>query len=794
MDMLEEIISVKHLPGVKMLSAKHELIAGLPEISSKISFLPFINFLKEKLPAVSETIAGYYNYLIKKFEAEPDLLNYVEDFHLLDENADMLELLGTALFPAVGEHEKNSFALAVPYKQQVFYYSDYFRKLFLDKEETCLLLPEGIPTDRLKAIQCSMIYENILEKFYGINLNESPELVYPVTDSKTGLWRYFRIRYDARFIDVHLKGKLPPIQDCAVCLNTFRILDIETQLEKMPLDLFEAEGFAVWIGEDITTTHSLDIIKKILLREDDCDTTIISQLKKAVQALVGLNEVEVGLMPFVKINGRYVLDEECAAHSLVAKQWQTNNPEHCASFNMYMEFLCGNAEPVPISNLSEEATQFAPFMRYAFENGARSFINYPMQNSDGLIGVLELSSAVPNLLTYEVITRLEPAIPLLSVAMLKNRDTFNNRIDKIIKEKFTALQQPVEWKFAEAAWEYLRSDSSTSLTSNVGFENVYPLYGAVDIRNSSVERSLAIQKDLNAHLILVNNILDLLQSLLQLPLLEGLKFKNQTMQQSLQNGMLAEDEVRITEFLKNEIEPVFLHLQKGIKPAKEIVDRYFNMLYDRSSILYRSHSEYEETLGAINEAVLNCLEQEEESLQKSYPHYFEKYRTDGVEYNIYIGQSIAPDNPFDQLYLKNIRLWQLKSMAETARITHKLLPSLKVALQTTQLILIHSHCISINFRKDERRFDVEGSYNIRYEIMKKRLDKVCIKDTGERLTQPKKIAMVFSNQKDMPEYQQYIEFLQNKNMLKPGIEFLELEELQGLIGLKALRVEINMDE
>ena len=132
-------------------------------------------------------------------------------------------------------------------------------------------------------------------------------------------------------------------------------------------------------------------------------------------------------------------------------------------------------------------------------------------------------------------------------------------------------------------------------------------------------------------------------------------------------------------------------------------------------------------------------------------------------------------------------------MAEAARITHQLLPSLKVPLKTTQLILIHSQPISISFRRDERKFDVEGSYNIRYEIIKKRLDKVRIKDTGERLTQPEKIAIVYSNQKEVAEYQEYIEFLKNKNVLQPGIEFLELEELQGIKGMKAIRVDINLE-
>ena len=109
------------------------------------------------------------------------------------------------------------------------------------------------------------------------------------------------------------------------------------------------------------------------------------------------------------------------------------------------------------------------------------------------------------------------------------------------------------------------------------------------------------------------------------------------------------------------------------------------------------------------------------------------------------------------------------------------------------MILIHNQPISISFRRDERKFDVEGSYNIRYEILKKRLDKALIKENKERLTQPGKIALVYSNQKEVPEYEEYIKFLQKKNILKDGIEMLELEELQGVKGLKAMRVEINMD-
>jgi hypothetical protein len=115
-------------------------------------------------------------------------------------------------------------------------------------------------------------------------------------------------------------------------------------------------------------------------------------------------------------------------------------------------------------------------------------------------------------------------------------------------------------------------------------------------------------------------------------------------------------------------------------------------------------------------------------------------------------------------------------------------------LETTQLIFVHSNTIDISFRSDEHRFDVEGAYNIRYEMIKKRIDKVLIKGTNERLTQPGKIALVYFQQKDVEEYISHIHYLQDQQILTEGIEYLELEELQGVSGLKAIRVNVQMEE
>ena len=119
-----------------------------------------------------------------------------------------------------------------------------------------------------------------------------------------------------------------------------------------------------------------------------------------------------------------------------------------------------------------------------------------------------------------------------------------------------------------------------------------------------------------------------------------------------------------------------------------------------------------------------------------------------------------------------------------------LMPQIKMPLQTASLILVQDFPLSIRFRIDEKQFDVDGAYNIRYEIVKKRIDKARILRTGERLTQPGMIAIVYSQESEAREYRRYLNYLQASGYLKEEIEDLELEDLQGVYGLKALRVHI----
>jgi hypothetical protein len=176
-----------------------------------------------------------------------------------------------------------------------------------------------------------------------------------------------------------------------------------------------------------------------------------------------------------------------------------------------------------------------------------------------------------------------------------------------------------------------------------------------------------------------------------------------------------------------------------------------------------------------------------------FPHYFEKQKTDGVDYQMYVGPALLENRRFDPLCLKNLRLWQLMVTCGIAVRAHRLRDRLPIPLETTHLILVQHAPLSIRFRFDEKRFDVDGAYNIRYEIVKKRIDKAVVEGTSERVTQPGKVAIVYNQPAEALEYKAYIEYLQSLGYLTGPVESLELGELQGVQGLRALRVQIALD-
>jgi len=460
------------------------------------------------------------------------------------------------------------------------------------------------------------------------------------------------------------------------------------------------------------------------------------------------------------------------------------------------ELFMETDKPIIYEKIDEERVNEIDYLGFYFDQGYRSLILAPLKHNGDLWGILEIGSDHEGKLNYKHIGRLDVAIPLFTRAIEKSAESLDNQIDKVIKEQFTAVQPSVEWKFTEAAYNYIiqKQQGKDPKPERIAFESVYPLYGAIDIRNSSVERSQSIQLDFIEQLQMAASVIKKAQAAMPFPLLQEVQFKIDKHISAASDVLLSDEETTIHDFLQNQVTSIFKHL-KGTAPAiQKDIDAYFAALDKNIGMIYHHRKEFEESIAKINEQVSRFVDREQTSVQQIFPHYFERYVTDGVEFNIYIGQTLSPRKKFDELYLRNMKMWQLTTLAKASRLTHELCKQLSHPMKTTQLILAHSTPISISFRADERKFDVDGAGNIRYEIIKKRIDKVHIKDTNERFTQPGKISIVYSQPKDADEYSEYIEFLQNQKLLKPGIEHHDLEELQGVVGLRGLRVDVQYED
>lgn len=129
-------------------------------------------------------------------------------------------------------------------------------------------------------------------------------------------------------------------------------------------------------------------------------------------------------------------------------------------------------------------------------------------------------------------------------------------------------------------------------------------------------------------------------------------------------------------------------------------------------------------------------------------------------------------------------------MCEMENEFYKIQEHSELPLQAASMVLVFNSKLSIRYRMDEKKFDVDGTYNARYEVIKKRIDKALIKGTNERVTEKGKIAIIYTSADMKREYKKYISYLQSKNYLSDDVEELSLEEVQGVSGLKALRVKV----
>jgi hypothetical protein len=763
-------------------------------IKSRTSFVPLIRTWEKIVQTGRVAVRERAQQWLNTIAELPELMQPVDSEEVLKRHQSTIEKILSGLFPVTLSDEQDIYAVLQPFNQQVLYASSLFRQIFMEGNNDYVNAPKAIAGDIDQDKICGA-YQLILNQVYHVQVEGEVSSIHHFSCPKTHLDKYVELTLDPRFIDVVPEADLPqlPLNNIKE-LNVYDILKNDALLNQLPLEKFRFDGFVIIRIKEVTEREIINKIKnKLLDLHSFTDEKIFVELNYQMQNLAGIHQLETAIKPFFMVNNHLVLSEIVTTNK-TAKSYPFTEEQQYALYQNIDAVFKASPENIVVSDITEETVMKYPFLYVLHENKFKSVIIAPLFKQQHLLGILIITHRTESL-NHQHLAKIQPAIPLFAIAIEKSQESLDHHVDKIIREQFTAVQEAVEWRFTKAALNYLtkKDQPEGKKIEPIVFDHVFPLYAAIDIRNSSIERNNAIQLDLLEQLQMAGIIIGKAKSISNFPLLDELQFRIQRFIDSVSKILFAEEETAVHDFLTTEITGVMNHLKSIMPQLEKDIDNYHSLMLSPVRMLYHHRRQYEESIMRINAELAMLVDHEQIAAQSIYPHYFERFVTDGLDFNIYIGQSIAPRITFNEFYLKNLKIWQLTTLVKAARLAQALEKELPLPLRTTQLILAHSMPISISFKTVERKFDVDGAYNIRYEIMKKRIDKVRINDSNERLTQPGTVAIVYSQNKEAQEYLSYIEFLQSKKLLNEKVEKLELEELQGISGLKGLRAYINYE-
>lgn len=756
----------------------------------RISFHKIILEYQKQLEVETSQISrDYIEKMLEYVSSFPDLIAGIENVEDLANYKDPIRILMKDLFPEIlsGNQIK---AISVPFHNIVFNSTEKFRQILRNAGSDFQLSMRNLNDDLDYIFGCILI----LNKYYGHDIDFSRPLYYDIPD-EAGILRHYRIDLNSDFVEIEPGENFKEIEQQDVDVLIQNTEDIGVWKEKFPPESWIFKGFSIITLTDVTVDDAISDLKTTLLQRNTSGKEEINKFEEIFKSIYKIPDLKVG---FTMYNPQDSVFEKMGNNDAPSFVLGDAEEIDCRASLDEKAFgtLVIDHNYLSIPNVEQCLKESPKNSLYATlkNKQAKSAILAPIAKDGALLGLLELVSNRKNELNSVNATKLEDIIPYIVTAVERNRTEFENRIKAVIQSECTSIHPSVLWVFEKEAKDFIKDLDADGLASfkDISFQDVYPLFGQIDIVASSEARNEAIQRDLLDQLKLIEKLISEAREIEQLDIYKQVQFRIKEFEQDLSESLNASSEQKVFNLLQQEIEPVMDHIAKQTPHLKEEVEEYRKNVNLETGIIYNHRKNYDEAVQQINRTMARYLDRKEVQAQEIYPHYFERYKTDGVEHNIYIGSALVNNKskPFDDVYLYNLRLWQLSTMCEMENRFYQIQEDNPLKLEAASLLLVYNTTLSIRYRMDEKQFDVDGTYNARYEIIKKRIDKACVKGSDERVTQKGKIAIIYSNKSDEKEYLRYIKYLQSKNYLGEAVELLELEDVQGVIGLKAIRVEV----
>jgi len=764
--------------------------------NGRLDFEPFFKYLEsfiENGTSSDDMIPLFALERIKEIEH----LNGKLCKHNLNAYKDILQLIYSLSVSLVDTAPKRYWALTTALAEEAFYGTEAFFDLsshqLVEQEMQGKMRAGSLLTNQEK-----LFYTLIFDRLYGFSPNENSSIVYHHLNDQGEIIDYYDLDIDFKFVEIKAKKTLPALDIGRLSENpSDSIFDWNTVINTVKLEDFELSGFSMVTLRKTSTEHTLRRIQSILL---DLPTynyhLFLADLEKIITPLLKGPDTVFSLFPLFQLNGVPFFDYSITNKSILFAEAYTANK----TFKINPE-IAGYLKHPHVIFYTSNATNGIRNTTSIFDerislSGVTTYLCIPLIHNHSLSGILEIYSREQDQLDSETMQALGSLVPLLSQLAQDITLEFKKRIDDIIINRFTTIQPSVQWKFNHIAAQYiqeLENDSQDAHIKAVVFEEVYPLYGAVDVKDSTIIRNASILKDFSFKVKQLAMLIDELSLDGKHKLIMTFSARVDQITESLDHISFDESMVKIIEFFRKDVQPFLEEARKQFPSKIAVIEHYAKHFFTNRDTGEFYRNEFETSLRQINQLISRELDHFNSFIQGNYPSYFQKFRTDGIEYDIYIGESITPQQSFSYEFINVFRRQQIVSMARIALKAYHAKDTLPLALETTQLIFINPHSIDISFREDERRFDVEGSLNIRYEIIKKRIDKIRIKRTKERLTQVNKIAIVYLSDEILEDLMLSIQAIYDMGIIEHTIEHLKLEDVQGIAGLKAIRLSVNLN-
>ncbi|HET6767207.1 MAG TPA: GAF domain-containing protein, partial [Chitinophagaceae bacterium] len=536
---------------------------------SKVSFQPILNVLKRTLQHGSSAGAKkLYSGILDYADQHAELQHPIDDLSSLEPHAEWIEMLVSIIFPPTASENEMLYSVGLPFSYKTIYTSRLFHMLFIEPGTNDIKIPDNETGRDIEHDRAIGAYNLILRKYCNYHAPEFVLSVHPYHDPHSGLIKYMELQLDTRYIDVKFIGSHLPIPEDFINKKDHGLLSLEELQHNIPIEQFTFEGIVIGRVIDVTEREVISQMKSELLNLNAfSEGAVYHKLQDLVQSLIGLKDIRIGITPFFKVNGHFVFSELHNSNSLLFKHYKAVMERDSVN-DCCRELFMETDKPIIYEKVEDEIVKEIDYLGFYFDQGYRSLILAPLKHNGDLWGILEIGSEHEGKLNYKHISKLDIAIPLFTRAIEKSAESLDNQIDKIIKEQFTAVQPSVEWKFTEAAYNFIiqRQQGKDPKPERIAFESVYPLYGAIDIRNSSVERSQSIQLDFIEQLQMAASVIKKAQASMPFPLLQEVQFKIDKHISSASDVLLNDEETSIHDFLQNQVASIFKHL-KGTTPV-----------------------------------------------------------------------------------------------------------------------------------------------------------------------------------------------------------------------------------